>query len=115
MQELDDAFRENQLNYLPFVKSGRTESDLFGRHPELADILHRARRARLDAITLQAKIADPNLAFGRSMDLWEEDYYSTKPNKTDITEAPPVMDAYRPLTFGEGYVYSPPPNEPASV
>ncbi|WPG98317.1 Hypothetical protein R9X50_00110500 [Acrodontium crateriforme] len=56
--ELDDVVRENQLACMPFAKSGRAEMLLHERHPELATILDRGRRAKIDAVTLRSKFLD---------------------------------------------------------
>lgn len=56
--ELDDVVRENQLACMPFAKSGRAEMLLHERHPELAAILERNRRAKIDAVTLRSKFLD---------------------------------------------------------
>ncbi|XMA17096.1 hypothetical protein WAI453_009887 [Rhynchosporium graminicola] len=45
--ELDEVVRANQLNCLPFAKSGRAELLLHERHPDLAEDIHEERQRRV--------------------------------------------------------------------
>ncbi len=45
--ELGEVVRANQLNCLPFAKSGRAELLLHERHPDLAEDIHEERQRRL--------------------------------------------------------------------
>lgn len=56
--ELDGIVRENQLACMPFAKSGRAESLLHERHPELAAVIDRNRRRKIDAVTLRSRHQD---------------------------------------------------------
>ncbi|GAB7349268.1 hypothetical protein MBLNU459_g8416t1 [Dothideomycetes sp. NU459] len=56
--ELDGVVRDNQLACMPFAKSGRAESLLHERHPELAVLVDRNRQAKIDSITLHSKYQD---------------------------------------------------------
>jgi alpha-tubulin suppressor-like RCC1 family protein len=56
--ELDEVVRQNQLACMPFAKSGRAEEDLHERHPELAALLDRNRRVKIDSIRLRSKYHD---------------------------------------------------------
>ncbi|RMZ74567.1 BTB domain and ankyrin repeat containing [Pyrenophora seminiperda CCB06] len=56
--ELNQVAHENQLAYLPFARSGRAETLLFDRYPELAERIERGKRAKVDAIVLSNKYAD---------------------------------------------------------
>ncbi|KAK2627177.1 hypothetical protein QTJ16_003143 [Diplocarpon rosae] len=51
--ELDDVVRANQLNCLPYAKSGRAELLLHDRHPELAEDIHEERQRRLRDMTFR--------------------------------------------------------------
>ena len=71
--ELDDIVRANQLALMPFAKSGRAEALLHERHPELAGLIDRDRRIKLDSIMLHSKYQDldgwgPNSFRGGSLD-----------------------------------------------
>lgn len=56
--ELNQVAHENQLAYLPFARSGRAETLLFDRYPELVERIERGKRAKIDAIVLSNKYAD---------------------------------------------------------
>lgn len=71
--ELDDVVQDNQLACLPIAKSGRAEVDLLERHPELAALIDRERRAKVDSIILHNKYQDvdtwgPSSFRGQSLD-----------------------------------------------
>lgn len=56
--ELDEVVRANQLACMPFAKSGRAERILFERHPQLASIVDRNRRAKIDSVSLRSRFQD---------------------------------------------------------
>jgi hypothetical protein len=56
--ELSEVVRANQLNCLPFVKSGRAELLLHERHPSLAEDIHEERLRRLRDMTFRANLKD---------------------------------------------------------
>jgi hypothetical protein len=56
--ELSEVVRANQLNCLPFAKSGRAELLLHERHPSLAEDLHEERQRRLRDMTFRANLKD---------------------------------------------------------
>ena len=56
--ELNQVVHDNQLAYLPFARSGRAESLLFDKYPELAERIERGKRAKIDAIVLSNKFSD---------------------------------------------------------
>jgi hypothetical protein len=56
--DLDEVVRANQLNCLPFAKSGRAELLLLERHPSLADDIHEERQRRLRDIAFKANLKD---------------------------------------------------------
>ena len=58
MLELDDVVRANQVACLPFAKSGRAESELFERYPELFGVIERGKRAKIDSFRLQSTLRD---------------------------------------------------------
>ncbi|KAL8992643.1 MAG: hypothetical protein Q9169_006939, partial [Polycauliona sp. 2 TL-2023] len=53
--ELDATVRENQLARLPFAKSGRAEAELLESYPQLAEIVERGKRARIDQIAFRSR------------------------------------------------------------
>ncbi|KAF1349635.1 hypothetical protein BDV97DRAFT_398466 [Delphinella strobiligena] len=56
--ELDAVVQDNQLACLPIARSGRAEADLLERHPALAALIDRERRAKIDSIVLHTKHQD---------------------------------------------------------
>lgn len=56
--ELDEVVRANQLNCLPFAKSGRAELLLHKRHPTLAEDIHEERQRRLKDMTFRMNHKD---------------------------------------------------------
>ena len=54
--ELDAKVRENQLAYLPFVRSGRAEMLLDAKYPDLMASKTRERQTKIDSVNLRAKI-----------------------------------------------------------
>ncbi|KAI6711493.1 hypothetical protein JHW43_005977 [Diplocarpon mali] len=54
LQELDEVVRANQLNCLPFAKSGRAEMLLHDRHPYLAGEIHEERQRRLRDVNFRS-------------------------------------------------------------
>ncbi|KAF2193376.1 hypothetical protein K469DRAFT_551076 [Zopfia rhizophila CBS 207.26] len=56
--ELNQVVRDNQLATLPFARSGRAETLLFDKHPELAETIERAKRAKIDSVVLSNKFSD---------------------------------------------------------
>ena len=65
--ELDDVVRENQQAAAPFVRSGHMEAELHEKYPELAEMILRAKQARLDALDIRAKHPDANSPTGPSL------------------------------------------------
>lgn len=66
MLELDEVVRQNQLACLPFAKSGRAEADLHERYPELAGIIERGRRAKVDSMALRSRLQEDEMRFSGS-------------------------------------------------
>ncbi|PVH84212.1 hypothetical protein DL98DRAFT_584783 [Cadophora sp. DSE1049] len=56
--ELDEVVRANQLNCLPFAKSGRAELLLHERHPSLAEDIDEERQRRLKEMTFRMNLKD---------------------------------------------------------
>ena len=56
--ELSDVVRANQLNCLPFAKSGRAELLLHEQNPDLAEDIHEERQRRLRDMTFRANLKD---------------------------------------------------------
>lgn len=61
LHELDEVVRENQLACMPFAKSGRAETLLHERHPDLAAIIERNRQTKIDAVTLRSRHQDVDI------------------------------------------------------
>ncbi|KAH7346403.1 putative BTB/POZ domain-containing protein 1 [Rhexocercosporidium sp. MPI-PUGE-AT-0058] len=56
--ELDEVVRANQLNCLPFAKSGRADLLLHERHPSLAGDIHEERQRRIKEMTFRMNLKD---------------------------------------------------------
>ena len=56
--ELDEVVRANQLNCLPFAKSGRAELLLHERHPSLAGDIDEERQRRVRDMTFRTNLRD---------------------------------------------------------
>ena len=56
--DLDEVVRANQLNCLPFVKSGRFELELHERHPNLASDINEERQRRVQDMAFRANLKD---------------------------------------------------------
>ncbi|MCJ1382382.1 hypothetical protein MMC17_005495 [Xylographa soralifera] len=63
MLELDEVVRQNQLACLPFAKSGRAESDLHERYPELAELLQRGKQVKIDSMAIKSRLHEDELKF----------------------------------------------------
>ncbi|KAL8913049.1 MAG: hypothetical protein Q9172_007373, partial [Xanthocarpia lactea] len=55
MLELDTTIKQNQLARLPISKSGRAEAELLDSYPQLAEIVERGKRAKIDQIAFQSR------------------------------------------------------------
>lgn len=66
MLELDEVVRQNQLACLPFAKSGRAEADLHEQYPELAGMIERGRRAKVDSMALHSRLQEDEMRFSGS-------------------------------------------------
>lgn len=66
MLELDEVVRQNQLACLPFAKSGRAEAELHERHPELAALLDRGKRIKVDSMAIQSRLHEDEVRFSLS-------------------------------------------------
>jgi inhibitor of Bruton tyrosine kinase len=64
--ELSEVVRANQLNCLPFAKSGKAELLLHERHPSLADDVHEERQRRLRDMTFRANLRDDDIRLSSS-------------------------------------------------
>ncbi|KAL1303399.1 hypothetical protein AAFC00_006791 [Neodothiora populina] len=125
--ELDDVVRDNQLACLPIARSGRAEADLLDRYPELAALMDRERRAKIDSIILHSKYQDveswgPNSFRGQS---FEEGFNSQSPlnqkrrkssrgglspylrGKSAVQEFGASIDEDEPLDLGQPVFRSP--------
>merc|ERR1711977_503888 len=56
--ELDEVVRANQLNCLPFAKSGRAELLLHERHPSLAEEIDEEKQRRLKEMAFRMNLKD---------------------------------------------------------
>lgn len=59
MLELDEVVRQNQLACLPIAKSGKAEDDLIERHPRLVELMARSKRIKIDSVSLQTRLHEP--------------------------------------------------------
>lgn len=66
MLELDEVVRQNQLACLPFAKSGRAEAELHERRPELAALLDRGKRIKVDSMAIQSRLHEDEVRFSLS-------------------------------------------------
>jgi len=66
MLELDEVVRQNQLACLPFAKSGRADTELHERHPELAALLDKGRRIKIDSMAIQSRLHEDEPKFTTS-------------------------------------------------
>lgn len=64
--ELDEVVRDNQLNCLPFAKSGRADLDLYEKYPELAEDIDEERRRRVGDMTFRAQLRDDDVRISSS-------------------------------------------------
>ncbi|KAL8649978.1 MAG: hypothetical protein Q9226_005339, partial [Calogaya cf. arnoldii] len=55
MFELDTTVRQNQLARLPIARSGRAEAELLDTYPQLAEMIERGKRAKVDQIAFRSR------------------------------------------------------------
>ncbi|KAL8688145.1 MAG: hypothetical protein Q9218_005867, partial [Villophora microphyllina] len=55
MLELDNTVRQNQLALQPISRSGRAEAELLETYPQLAEMIERDSRTRIDRIAFQSR------------------------------------------------------------
>ncbi|KAH8601391.1 hypothetical protein B0O99DRAFT_502175 [Bisporella sp. PMI_857] len=67
MLDLDQMTRENQLNCLPFAKSGRAEMLLHERHPNLAGEIDEERQRRIRDMVFRANLKDDDSRLSASL------------------------------------------------
>ncbi|KAL8936476.1 MAG: hypothetical protein Q9211_004174, partial [Gyalolechia sp. 1 TL-2023] len=53
--ELEDAVKQNQLARLPISRSGRADVELLETYPQLAAIIQRGKRTKVDQISFQSR------------------------------------------------------------
>jgi hypothetical protein len=103
--ELDYVVRSNQLNCLPFVKSGRAELLLHERHPSLAGDIDEEKQRRLRDMTFRANLRDDDSRLSSSFRARVgslDDITSTSPNqekarrKSKATRNAPFSPSIRP-------------------
>ena len=63
MLELDDVVRQNQLACMPFAKSGRADSDLHERYPELAELIERGKQVKIDSMAIKSRLHEDESKF----------------------------------------------------
>lgn len=103
--ELDEVVRGNQLNCLPFAKSGRSETLLHERHPNLAGDIDEERQRRLRDMTFRATLYSDDTRLSSSFKARIgslDDPISNSPNqdkprgKTKATRNAPFSPSIRP-------------------
>ncbi|KAI4198005.1 MAG: hypothetical protein LQ346_002850 [Caloplaca aetnensis] len=55
MVELDETIRQNQLTHLPVSRSGRAQAELLNAYPQLAAIMERGRRTKVDQVAFRSR------------------------------------------------------------
>jgi inhibitor of Bruton tyrosine kinase len=105
--ELSEVVRANQLNCLPFAKSGRAELLLHERHPSLAEDNHEERQRRLRDMTFRANLKDDDSRLSSSFRARVgslDDIMSSSPTqdkarrKSKTTRNAPFSPSIRPKT-----------------
>lgn len=86
--ELDDVVRENQLNCLPFAKSGRAELLLHERHPSLAGDIDDERERRIRDMAFRESLKDDDSRLSSS-------YRARIGSLEDIMSSSPSQDKAR--------------------
>ncbi|KAE9380322.1 hypothetical protein N431DRAFT_324061 [Stipitochalara longipes BDJ] len=86
--ELSDVVRANQLNCLPFAKSGRAELLLHEQHPSLAEDIYEERQRRLRDMTFRANLKDDDSRLSSS-------FRARVGSLEDITSVSPSQDKAR--------------------
>ncbi|KAF8864720.1 hypothetical protein BDZ45DRAFT_736844 [Acephala macrosclerotiorum] len=86
--ELDEVVRANQLNCLPFAKSGRAELLLHGRHPALIEDISEERQRRLGDMAFRANLRDDDSRLSTS-------YRARVGSLDDLMSASPSQDRLR--------------------
>lgn len=83
LSELDDVVRANQLNCLPFAKSGRAEMLLHEQYPELAEEMSEERQRRIRDMAFRANMHsdDPRSLAYRTRLGSVDDSLSTSPSQ----------------------------------
>lgn len=56
--ELDEVVQANQLAYLPFARSERSEAELVEKHPDLVDKIEAGRQRRIDSMRLRSRLVE---------------------------------------------------------
>ncbi|RMZ90104.1 hypothetical protein DV736_g2671, partial [Chaetothyriales sp. CBS 134916] len=56
--ELDEVVRQNQQACMPFARSGRAETELLDRNPELLELIEQGRQRRADSMRLRSRLAE---------------------------------------------------------
>lgn len=64
--ELDDVVKANQLNCLPFAKSGRAELLLHERYPDLAEDTHEEKQRRLRDVAFRMNLKEEEFKLSNS-------------------------------------------------
>lgn len=86
--ELDEVVRANQLNCLPFAKSGRAELLLHERHPALIEDISEERHRRLGDMAFRANLKDDESRLSTS-------YRPRVGSLDDLISASPSQDRLR--------------------
>ncbi|CZR51978.1 related to myosin-like protein [Phialocephala subalpina] len=86
--ELDEVVRSNQLNCLPFAKSGRAELLLHERHPSLAEDISEERQRRVRDMIFRSNLKDDEGKLSSS-------YRARVGSLDDLLSASPSQDRSR--------------------
>jgi inhibitor of Bruton tyrosine kinase len=86
--ELDGVVRANQLNCLPFAKSGRAELLLHDQYPDLAEDIHEERQRRVRDMTFRANLNNEDIRVSSS-------YKARVGSLDDLLSSSPSQDKSR--------------------
>ncbi|EXJ91284.1 hypothetical protein A1O1_04394 [Capronia coronata CBS 617.96] len=56
--ELDEVVQANQLAYLPFARSDRSEAELIEKNPDLLDQIEAGKQRRIDSMRLRSRLVE---------------------------------------------------------
>ncbi|KAG4032895.1 hypothetical protein MFRU_006g03540 [Monilinia fructicola] len=111
--ELDEVVRDNQLNCLPFAKSGRADLDLHEKYPELAEDIDEERRRRLGDMTFRSQLRDDDNKISSSFkarmgsldDTFSSPSQEKSKRKSRVAKNEPFSPSIRPKDFAADLMF----------